>query len=527
MNGTNNTGVNPELLQVLPGLGIPLIIQDKTFVDADTIKAQDPTWNWGLTPEHEPVTGSLWQPHVYMPIQNPWDPTGASAFGRWHYNPWFWPPVQNIDHGPVPNEFFGTSPWEPPMRPQMPKPTMGMEAFNDSTMVNGQLYPYLEVEPKVYRFRVLNAANDRFLNLSFFLSDPTVVTADGRTGTEVKLVPAAPTPGWPDTWATDGREGGVPDPADSGPEWIIIGSEGGFLPAPVVYPANPITYIGDPGSLTSATSSSTRCCWPAERADVLVDFTNFAGRTLILYNDAPAPYPANDARYDLYTGNPNLMDAGGAPTVQAGYGPATRTIMQVRVGGLAGGGVPLDHIAVTSPGFDYTAAPEVDITGGGGSGALATATCALDHVTMTTTGTSYTSAPTVVLTGGGGTGAAAVANVVNGRVVSVTITNPGSGYTTAPTVDFVGGGGAGAAGLAMLNVNAIELTNPGSGYTSPPAVMLLGGGGHMAAAVAHGSRAGVRCCRAGDRLGARAQAGACSRQPGPYHHPGGLQFGVW
>ena len=33
----------------LPNLGIPLIIQDKTFVDATTIASQDPTWNWGTT----------------------------------------------------------------------------------------------------------------------------------------------------------------------------------------------------------------------------------------------------------------------------------------------------------------------------------------------------------------------------------------------------------------------------------------------------------------------------------------------
>ena len=31
---------------------------------------------------------------------------------------------------------------------------------------------------------------------------------------------------------------------------------------------------------------------PAERADVIVDFSRYAGKTLILYNDAPAPFPA-------------------------------------------------------------------------------------------------------------------------------------------------------------------------------------------------------------------------------------------
>ena len=36
--------------------------------------------------------------------------------------------------------------------------------------------------------------------------------------------------------------------------------------------------------------------------------------------------------YDYYTGSPNQMDAGGAPTTQPGYGPNTRTVMQIRVG---------------------------------------------------------------------------------------------------------------------------------------------------------------------------------------------------
>ena len=36
---------------------IPLIIQDKTFVDADTVRMTDPTWNWG-TGDVDPDTGS-------------------------------------------------------------------------------------------------------------------------------------------------------------------------------------------------------------------------------------------------------------------------------------------------------------------------------------------------------------------------------------------------------------------------------------------------------------------------------------
>jgi len=58
----------------LPGIGIPIVIQDKTFVDANTIIDSDPTWTWGTTPG-TPNTGDLWYPHVYSPAQNPWDTT--------------------------------------------------------------------------------------------------------------------------------------------------------------------------------------------------------------------------------------------------------------------------------------------------------------------------------------------------------------------------------------------------------------------------------------------------------------------
>jgi len=333
INGSNISGVNPSSAMVLPDLGIPLVIQDRTFVDATTIAVQDPTWNWGTTPPI-PNTGDLWMPHVYMPNQNPYDIDGINAFGRWHYGPWFWPPTTNLLQGPVPNPYYdplNPSPWEPPEMPGTPNPSMAMEAFMDTPIVNGTAYPFLEVEPKAYRFRILNACNDRFLNLQLYQAyDPATLTVG--TGTEVKMVPAVPTAGFPEGWPTDGRDGGVPDPFTAGPQMIQIGTEGGFLPAPVVLPNQPVAWNLDPTTFNFGNvSSHTLLLGPAERADVIVDFSAFAGQTLILYNDAPAAFPARDPRYDYYTGAPDNTDTGGVPTPQPGYGPNTRTIMQIRV----------------------------------------------------------------------------------------------------------------------------------------------------------------------------------------------------
>jgi spore coat protein A len=40
------------------------------------------------------------------------------------------------------------------------------EVFGNVMLVNGKAFPFLDVEPRKYRFRVLNAANGRFFNLS-------------------------------------------------------------------------------------------------------------------------------------------------------------------------------------------------------------------------------------------------------------------------------------------------------------------------------------------------------------------------
>lgn len=312
---------------ILPDLGIPIVIQDKTFVDASTIGATDPTWVWGTKPDG-PNTGDLWYPHVYSPAQNPWSLDGVNPFGRWMYGPWFWPPTSNIEHGPIPNPYYDpvNAPEQPPMMPDMPFPSMPGEAFMDTPIVNGTAYPYLEVEPKAYRFRILNAADDRFFNLQMYVADPDGYSLPGGYGTEVSMVSACDEPGLPADYP------GIPNPLFQGPDWIQIGNESGFLPEPVVIESKPITWNLNPTNFNFGNvDQHSLLLGTAERADVIVDFSQYAGKTLILYNDAPAAFPARDPRYDYYTGNSDLRGEGGANTTKEGEGPNIHTIMQIRV----------------------------------------------------------------------------------------------------------------------------------------------------------------------------------------------------
>jgi spore coat protein A len=59
------------------------------------------------------------------------------------------------------------------------------EAFGRAMMVNGKLFPYLDVEPRRYRFRILNAANGRFFHVS--LSNGQKLY---QIGTDQGLLPA-------------------------------------------------------------------------------------------------------------------------------------------------------------------------------------------------------------------------------------------------------------------------------------------------------------------------------------------------
>jgi spore coat protein A len=71
------------------------------------------------------------------------------------------------DVSPIPD-----APWNP-------------EFYGNCTLVNGKLFPYLEVEPALYRFRVLNGSNSQFFNLSLSSGQPIA-----QIGTDQGLLPA-------------------------------------------------------------------------------------------------------------------------------------------------------------------------------------------------------------------------------------------------------------------------------------------------------------------------------------------------
>ena len=85
---------------------------------------------------------------------------------------------------------------------------------------------------------------------------------------------------------------------------VQIGNEGGFLPTPVVLANTPVGYESNPKNIViTNVKEHTLLMGPAERADVIIDFSQFAGKTIVLYNDAPAAMPAADSRMDYFTGD--------------------------------------------------------------------------------------------------------------------------------------------------------------------------------------------------------------------------------
>ena len=116
----------------------------------------------------------------------------------------------------------------PPPTPEVPffpNPSIVPEFFGDTILVNGKVWPFLEVEPRKYRFKIYNGSNARFYKIRL----------------------------------------------SSGQPFIQIGAEGGLFDHPVVMKEILLA--------------------PAERADVIVDFSQHKGERIIMTNSANAPFP--------------------------------------------------------------------------------------------------------------------------------------------------------------------------------------------------------------------------------------------
>ncbi len=143
--------------------------------------------------------------------------------------------IQDRSFYPNGELFYPTQPGQvpppepsPPINPNLPNPSVVPEFFGNTILVNGKVWPYLEVEPRKYRFRILNGSNARFYRM--------------RLSSDLNF--------------------------------IQIGTDGGLLEKPITV--------------------SKIILAPAERVDVIIDFSNHAGENIILTNDAPAPFPSGD-----------------------------------------------------------------------------------------------------------------------------------------------------------------------------------------------------------------------------------------
>ena len=232
---------------------LPLIVQDRTFTpDQAQLKLQDPTWDearWG-------TKGSFWYHHVYMPAQNPGDPSGMSGYGRWMYGPWFWPPATGTVNGPIANPYYDPAcQLDDPVHLAVPdRPVLRARADPGHAQHLGR-DGAVQRHPDRQRGGLPEgdpAAED-------------VPDADAQRGQrpvlQLPVVHRRPDPGRRHHRGRDearraGRGADGPDRlADArgsnnntaGPDWVQIASEGGFLPAPAVIDGQqPTTWITDP-----------------------------------------------------------------------------------------------------------------------------------------------------------------------------------------------------------------------------------------------------------------------------------------
>ncbi len=121
--------------------------------------------------------------------------------------------------------------------------------------VNGAIWPTLAVEPRPYRFRIVNGATSRFFVM--------------------RVSPLNPGSALGQLWEESGDR---TMPADA-PAILQIGSDGGFLKAAAVIDG------------AEQATASLLVLAPGERADIIIDFSSHPGQPLFLTNHAQEGQP--------------------------------------------------------------------------------------------------------------------------------------------------------------------------------------------------------------------------------------------
>lgn len=161
------------------------------------------------------------------------------------------------------------------------------EFFGNTMMINGVTWPHLDAEARRYRFRFLNGCGARFLRLKVVADDPSTLPADALPFPQAAAVPLS-----------------------------VIGTDGGFLPA-----------VAEVGELLMG---------PAERFDVVIDFTGMEGHTFYIVNEGPdEPFGGGEGGNDY-----DIADA-----------LSTRQVMRITVGPRVGPdtSVPASQLRLPGP----------------------------------------------------------------------------------------------------------------------------------------------------------------------------------
>lgn len=222
------------------------------------------------------------------------------------------------------------------------------------------------------------------------------------------------------------------------------------------------TFISDFETLPSGTGVITGDSYAIEKTGVFQGQVGSGSGSFIL------PSGTSHVSLDYVSGTTGNLSGmiTGVDIINRGSGYFDYPNIQIAGGGGSGAevvgefeGGELTGVTIVKAGSGYTSVPEFKVYSG------------IALVDVIKLGTGYHTPPQVTAVGGGGVGASFRATVESGQVIDVSVISQGSGYTGIPTIDF-----------STRNVSGVNVTSAGSGYSSGT-VLFSGGTGvnHIAA----------------------------------------------